>query len=371
MNKRVAKHFFRLVLSFGFVILCGDFVSAQESEKPLTRLTDLLQHWYDSLGQQYSGKDELLNDCLLPDINLDKALPNNIENLISPCKLTSKRVGDVLVIHKRTVLNLLDGTVKDSVTGKPIAFATIQFGNSGTITDEEGYFLISSDETEVKLSLSHIGYEPQSLAVSSAQEAIILMNPKNIELAEVRVDGAGSNQNSRKSNENLLREVRTVDAGFYRSLQDALEDSSFKTVSAPLVPNFRTHGVIYHRIKLPKEERKSIGKVFGFSDGKFTYINPRAPKPRKLADFYKTDRIGPYLYFKKEVRISSQGRKITWLQERLLDTNTGEDFTLTRGRLRELIEDDTELLELFNAEKGKSGKLKLYLIEYLRRKSER
>lgn len=361
-----------IVFLFILLLLLESAASAQERHASSITLKELLQFWDDSLGLQFSGQDELLKECILSDMTLEELRPQDIENLLAPCNLTSKKVGDVMVIHKRTVLNLLDGTVKDSVTGKAIAFAAIQFGNSGTITDEEGYFLISSDQTELKLSLSHIGYEKQSAAVSSAEEAIILMNPKNIELAEVRVDGTDSDRDSRKSNDDdLLREVRTVDAGFYRSLQDALEDSSFKTISAPLVPNFRTHGVIYHRIKLPKEERRSIGNVFGFSDGKFIYINPRTPKPRKLADFYKTDRIGPYLYFKKEVRISSQGRNITWLQEKLLDTNTGEDFTLTRGRLRELIEDDTELLELFNAEKGKSGKLKLYLMEYLRRKSTR
>lgn len=359
-----------IVFLFILLLLLESAASAQESHASSITLKELLQFWDDSLGLQFSGQDELLKECILSDMTLEELRPQDIENLLAPCNLTSKKVGDVMVIHKRTVLNLLDGTVKDSVTGKAIAFAAIQFGNSGTITDEEGYFLISSDQTELKLSLSHIGYEKQSAAVSSAEEAIILMNPKNIELAEVRVDGADSDRDSRKSNDDLLREVRTVDAGFYRSLQDALEDSSFKTISAPLVPNFRTHGVIYHRIKLPKEERRYIGNVFGFSDGKFIYINPRTPKPRKLANFYKTERIGPYLYFKNEARITYQGRNITWLQEKLLDIQTGDVLTLTRPKLREIIQDDEELLELFNAEKGKSGKIKLYLIEYLRRKNQ-
>ncbi len=169
----------------------------------------------------------------------------------------------------------------------------------------------------------------------------------------------------------ILFTERTINAGFYRSLEEVLADSSFRSIRTPIKPIFRDYGVVYHRIRLKKEEINKIGKVFGFSDGKFVYINPRTPKPRRYTDFYRAQHFGPYLYFQEEVQLRPNNRVITWFAEKLVDIETGKTFTLTRNRLRDIIADDEELLELFNVEKGKSGKLKLYLLEYLRRNPQK
>ena len=62
------------------------------------------------------------------------------------------------------------------------------------------------------------------------------------------------------------------------------------------------------------------------------------------------------------------GNVISYRAEKLLHKRTGKVEGLTRVRLRKLIADDEQLLEMFNNEKGKSAKLASYLKEYYLRK---
>lgn len=350
-----------ILTSFWF---CG--VHAQQADD--ISLNTFLQQWSDGTGMQYAGKTELLEKCSVTVVPFQSLTPEKLDVLITPCALSVKQVGNVLIIRERSNLNTIDGFVKDENTHKPIAYAAVQTESHGTTTDEDGYFFVTTTEPEVNIKISHLGYEPKELKCSTTMETSVFLSRKTVSLEEVRVtDKSGAVAFGNK--QSILITERTIDAGFYRSLKEVLADSSFQSIRTPIKPIFRNHGVVYHRIRLPKEERKKIGNVFGFSDGQFVYINPRTPKPRRLTDFYHAERIGPYLYFKEEVQIRPSSKAITWLAERLVDIETGKTFTLTRSRLREIISDDAELLELFNAEKGKSGKLKLYLLEYLRRNS--
>ena len=355
---------------FTFLLIAMHSAIAQETNTNIITLKELLQQWNDSIGLQYSGKEELLNSCVVTDKG-EKYSQAYLDRIIGQCGLMSKLVNDVVVIQKRTSLNLFDGFVIDSTTRKPIPNVTLVFGEEGVITDEDGYFIITSDKEELKVSVSHISYQPKKRTLSVAVEAEILLNLQNVQIGEVTV---GSKKKMKDKSaltvEQLLLTERTIDAGFYRNLNDILVDSSFQTIQVPIKPIYRRHGIVYHRIKLPKKERKEVGNVFGFSDGTTLYINHRSPTPKRQTDFYRTERLGPYLYFQEIWRLYPNSLLVTWLAERLLDTETGEVFTLTRGTLTNIIADDEELLELFNAEKGKSGKLKLYLIEYLRRKNQ-
>lgn len=343
---------------------------AQETNTNYIALKLLLQQWNDSIGLQYSGKEELLNSCLVSDFEQPYS-QEYLDRLIAPCNLSTKMVNDVIIIQKHTKLNLFDGFIRDSLIKEPIPNAALVFGSQGTTTDEEGYFILTSDKLQLDVSVSHVGYGSKRIQLNPATEADILLTIRSFELNEVSIHSENLEPgNSFAEEEGLLGKERIVDAGFFRNLQDLITDSAFQTVHVQIRPVNRNHGIIYHRLRLSRKSLKEVGNIFGFSDGKFVYINPKTPKPRRLADFYRIEQVGPYLYFKEEARINPNSQIITWLAERLVDKKTGETFTLTRNRLREIITDDAELLELFNAEKGKSGKLKLYLIEYLRRKDQ-
>ena len=84
----------------------------------------------------------------------------------------------------------LSSIIIDSVTEKPIPYATVQFNNRGMVTNEEGRFSISFDTTMVEsdsLFISSIGYESIGKPISAFTESVIILRPKAIELKEVIV----------------------------------------------------------------------------------------------------------------------------------------------------------------------------------------
>ncbi len=84
----------------------------------------------------------------------------------------------------------LSSTIIDSVTKKPVPYATVQLNNRGMITNEEGRFKFSFDSTigeSDSLYISSIGYESIGKPISEFTDSIIVLRPKAIELREVIV----------------------------------------------------------------------------------------------------------------------------------------------------------------------------------------
>jgi hypothetical protein len=76
--------------------------------------------------------------------------------------------------------------VLDSLNHKPISFVNIKINkNSGTYTNENGYFEINKDSKDT-LVLSHISYDNYQVKVSEIKDTII-MTPNAILLKEVKI----------------------------------------------------------------------------------------------------------------------------------------------------------------------------------------
>ncbi len=84
----------------------------------------------------------------------------------------------------------LTSVVLDSVTQKPIPYATVLLKNKGVITNEEGRFtfLLDTDITATdSLKISCIGYESVGKPLNEFDGKVINLSPKAIELREVIV----------------------------------------------------------------------------------------------------------------------------------------------------------------------------------------
>ncbi len=84
----------------------------------------------------------------------------------------------------------LSSIILDSVTKKPVPYATVQLNNRGMITNEEGRFKFSFDSTigeRDSLFISSIGYESIGKPIGEFTDSIIVLRPKVIELKEVIV----------------------------------------------------------------------------------------------------------------------------------------------------------------------------------------
>lgn len=84
----------------------------------------------------------------------------------------------------------LSSVIVDSVTKKPVPYATVQLNNRGMITNEEGRFKFSFDENigeSDSLFISSIGYESIGKPIGEFTDSVIVLRPKAIELQEVIV----------------------------------------------------------------------------------------------------------------------------------------------------------------------------------------
>lgn len=82
----------------------------------------------------------------------------------------------------------ISGRILDSDTKQPIQYASVVFAEKrGVVTNEEGYFSFSTEKVPEIITISSMGYEPQTLDPSKINVKTIFLKPANIELAEVFV----------------------------------------------------------------------------------------------------------------------------------------------------------------------------------------
>jgi hypothetical protein len=84
----------------------------------------------------------------------------------------------------------LNATVLDSSNQQPIPYATVQLNEKGVITNEDGNFRFTLDETIKEtdsIIISCIGYERMAKPLSQFKTARISLIPRAIELKEVIV----------------------------------------------------------------------------------------------------------------------------------------------------------------------------------------
>ena len=93
-------------------------------------------------------------------------------------------------ILKATGQNVtITGTIKDSVTGEGLPYASIIFKNTtiGTASDENGYFSFSAPVGKKILEISYLGYDTQEIEVNpeKTKQLNISLVPSGINLNEV------------------------------------------------------------------------------------------------------------------------------------------------------------------------------------------
>lgn len=81
------------------------------------------------------------------------------------------------------------GKVVDAADGSPLPFVTlgIKGTNTGTSTDIDGRFKLSSSTAIAQLAVSYVGYQPLTYQVTKDKNIIIRLEKKVVELGEVRI----------------------------------------------------------------------------------------------------------------------------------------------------------------------------------------
>ncbi len=99
--------------------------------------------------------------------------------------MIEKRLWMLLFLIGSSVSAQIKGVVKDSISGKPIPFVSIwsENQNIGTTSEEDGSFIIYTNENSKKLLFSAIGFKKKAVNVSNA--SVVKLNPTDIQLDEV------------------------------------------------------------------------------------------------------------------------------------------------------------------------------------------
>jgi hypothetical protein len=125
--------------------------------------------------------------------------------------------------------------------------------------------------------------------------------------------------------------------------------------------------VTFYRLIINKEQGKSIGKVFGFCDGKNVYINEFAHQLTPNSEFSKLEYIGNYCYFQDILctsLLNGSNTNSCYFNSKLLEIQTGKIIYLSKSTLKEVLSDNDELLHEFNNESKKKKKFKEYIIRF-------
>lgn len=108
-----------------------------------------------------------------------------------------------------------NGQVLDFKTHSPISYATIAYGTSGVITNEEGRFAISDYQDARAVTISSLGYESKTVPMDSLGENPIVLHEAAIDLDAVYL------ANKSLSGEEIMERIKAhVDSNYnFGSLQ--------------------------------------------------------------------------------------------------------------------------------------------------------
>jgi hypothetical protein len=161
--------------------------------------------------------------------------------------------------------------------------------------------------------------------------------------------------------------------GIYKSFEEfkcnkPSVDFKYKTLESKMEYESKKEFTFY-KIDIEKKSAKAIGKVFGYCDGGTIFINEENPKLGPNTLFRKIEMYGKYSYFEDIINtpiITGQTTMVVnSLVSKLLNNETGEIIILNQKKLKEIINDDVELLTRFENEPKKDENIKKYIREYL------
>ena len=117
---------------------------------------------------------------------------------------------------------IITGKILDSITSQPIAYASLGIAgsNKGTITNEQGVFVIKVDSLPVKLSIFYIGYAPKIVRITKKDEIVIRLRQLTVNLKEVIVKAGEGEFIFKKAYQKLIDQKEFVyqSKSFFRLL---------------------------------------------------------------------------------------------------------------------------------------------------------
>jgi hypothetical protein len=204
-------------------------ITLSVSNQPLSVVCDLLEKQY---GIHFSYSRDVVSLQRRVTINVQQQpLRRVMEMLFSDDGIQFKRIGEQLVLTvKHVPSRTINGFVEDSRTGEKLIGATIYSSRLqvGTVTNQYGFYSLTTEKDTLGLTVSYIGYEPQHLSLKdkdNRQINIQLIPTNTLQEVEVTDNLPGLQEQTQMSKVNVaLSQVKTMprmlgEADVLRSIQ--------------------------------------------------------------------------------------------------------------------------------------------------------
>ncbi len=361
---------FLLSLLFVFPLHGNAQIKLKAQDEPLTVLLQKLQAQY---GLQYSYEANMGESCRISleaeFADIDEAL----KALLTTCHLDFHKQSAVYIIHKKPSspppICEFRGRLIDSETAEGLANVVIQYGDKGTLSDENGYFKIVYSASQARLQFSHINYQNLDTLLSPKRAYILGMEAQDIALEEVVIKERVSRETVQEEFA-IFKAIRLgeLKAGLYQSLEELAQNQPSMPwiVDSDPKASFRVKKILFDssvHLRLPYEKFQAIKKLEGFSDGQNVYLNLSNKNwYRRGSEFVPLYPVGPYLYYEDwEYDVVLE---ISTLEKYVFDVSTGEIQYISKRMIEDLIASDPELSAAFKKDWMKRDRLEEYLFRF-------
>lgn len=177
----------KLVLLFSILLFYSSvqvFAQEPEAEKPLISILNKLQEQH---SVQFNYASSLVDGVAIIVPSDPLPLKEYLSYISVHTTLAFEFIADNLISIKKKK-PIVCGYLKDKDTGEPLVFVTVQSGNKGILTNEEGYFSLQVTSENDVIEIRHIGHRPISREVryfNTQQCGTIYMVANEEQLTEV------------------------------------------------------------------------------------------------------------------------------------------------------------------------------------------
>lgn len=199
------KSLLTVKLSIFFVLLGAMHVSAAATAQKISisRENAPIERVLDEIERQSGYQVWYEEGTLASGTKVTIAIKNaSLEDALNAClrgrQLTWTIVSKTIVLRKATPVTAqpqppqkIRGTVRDAGTDKPMPGATVQISGTSkaTVTNANGEFELESENGEVTLEVSFVGYESRKIKASSIRAITVLLSAASSKLDELIITG--------------------------------------------------------------------------------------------------------------------------------------------------------------------------------------
>ena len=171
----------------------GQDVTINYQDTPLNKVLISLRDQYDL---KLSFDDELLSQCIISENKPYPSIDEAISSLAAQCNFKVDKINDVYLFKKQEIKKtssvkppsyIYSGRILDEETKESLPYSFIAFNGQVTTTDQNGSFIYRSKNAQLRIKVSHLGYNPIDTVIQYGSHLVLTSLPSYNNLEEIVV----------------------------------------------------------------------------------------------------------------------------------------------------------------------------------------